>query len=60
MENGHFKNFKEQYLKRFRKYYKECCNNKQRRELKKSIFDNGNLSGKQKKSFWEEVILNER
>jgi hypothetical protein len=60
VENGRFKDFKEKYLERFRKYYNECYNAKQRRELKKSVFDNGNLSGTQKKKFWEEVIENER
>lgn len=60
MENKRFKNFKEKYLERFKKYYKECYNANQRRELKKSVFDNGNLSDTQKKKFWEEVICNER
>ena len=60
MDKENFEKFKEKYLKRFKKYYKECYNANQRRELKKSVFDNGNLSDTQKKKFWEEVIYNER
>lgn len=50
-----FEKFKERYLKRFRKYYRECTNNAQRKELKKNITDNNNLSATEKKIFWEEV-----
>ena len=60
MDEENFKKFKEKYLKRFKKYYKECYNSAQRKELKKSVFNNNNLSTKQKKEFWEEVICNER
>ena len=60
METEFFNKFKEKYVKKFQKYYKECYNSAQRKELKKSVFNNDNLSTKQKKEFWEEVISNER
>ena len=60
MEKEKFEIFIERYLKNFRKYYKDCTNAFQRRELKKSVFNNVNLSGEQKKLFWEKVISNER
>ena len=52
-----FKVFKEQYLKRFRAYYKmQDCN---RKELKRSIYDNPKLTENQKMKFWELVKVHE-
>lgn len=48
-----YKIFKECYLNKFRGYYRmEDCN---RKELKRSIFDNPKLTDKQKIRFWELV-----
>ena len=54
MDKERYKNFREKYLKRFIKYYNED-NIIQRKELKRSIFDNPNLTIDEKEKFWEEV-----
>lgn len=54
MINMKFKRFKKIYLKKFRGYYRmEDCN---RRELKRSIYDNPKLTEVQKNKFWKLVI----
>ena len=55
MGNKEYAEFEEYYLGRFKKYYKECTNYKQRKELKRSIYDNNNLTKSQKEKFWEKV-----
>lgn len=60
MNKENFEKFKETYLKRFRKYYRDCTNNTQRKRLKQTVLDNISLNEKQKKQFWEEVVSNER
>ena len=57
MEELKFVEFTKKYLARFKHYYKKCDNQRQRNELKRSVFDNNNLSSKQKKEFWEKVII---
>ena len=53
MEKEKYKIFKEEYLKRFRKYYREeNCN---RKELKRAVYDNPKLTEIQKRRFWELV-----
>ena len=50
MTNMKFKRFKEIYLKKFRGYYRmEDCN---RKELKRSVYDNPKLTEYQKNIFW--------
>ena len=51
-----FANFKKKYLDRFRLYYKRADTLKQKAEIKRSVYDNPNLTEKQKRDFWEEVI----
>ena len=51
-----FANFKQKYLDRFRLYYKRADTLKQKAEIKRSVYDNPNLTEKQKRDFWEEVI----
>ena len=60
MDKENFEKFKEMYLKRFRKYYRDCANTAQRKRLKQTVLDNVSLSEKQKNQFWEEVVSNER
>lgn len=54
MINMKFKKFKDNYLEKFRKYYRmEDCNKK---ELKRSVYDNPKLTDNQKDRFWSLVI----
>lgn len=53
MENKKYKQFKEIYLKKFRTYYNKENSNK--KEIKRSIFENPKLSEDQKIDFWELV-----
>lgn len=46
--------FKKWYLDRFKKYYRSSRANK--KELKRSVYDNKNLSDEQKDDFWHLVI----
>lgn len=46
--------FKEQYLEKFRKYYREKDSN--RKELKNSVFNNPKLTERQKINFWKKVV----
>lgn len=55
MKRYEYLRFEEEYLGRFKKYYKECTNNSQRKELRASIFNNNNLTAQQKEKFWEKV-----
>lgn len=54
MINMKFKKFKDNYLKKFRLYYRQEGTN--RRELKRSIYDNPKLTEVQKDRFWKLVI----
>ena len=56
MNKDDFNKFKKDYLGRFIKYYIEA-NAEQKKEVKRSVFDNKNLTDEQKKEFWDEVIL---
>lgn len=53
MEKEKYKLFKEEYLKKFRKYYNKEGSNK--KELRKAVFDNPKLTEIQKRRFWELV-----
>ena len=56
MDDVSFERFKEKYLHKFRLYYKKADNKKQRDEIKRSIYDNTNLTEFQKNTFWNEVV----
>lgn len=58
MNREDFIKFKEKYLKRFRKYYKEGTS-ESREELKRSIYDNINLTDDEKDEFWNLVKAKE-
>lgn len=53
-----FASFKKKYLDRFKMYYRKADNKQQRDEIKRSVYDNPNLTEKQKNEFWELVIKN--
>lgn len=55
MDKQEYNKFEEMYLGRFKKYFKECTNNSQKKELKRSVYDNTNLNTRQKDKFWEKV-----
>lgn len=55
MNKEDYKKFKEKYLKRFIKYYIDD-NSIQRKELRRSVFDNPNLTLQQQREFWDEVV----
>lgn len=57
MNSVEYEKFIEKYLARFKLYYKRCVNQKERSELKRSVFDNNNLTSTQKKDFWGKVII---
>lgn len=46
-----FEKFKEKYLKRFRKYYRQGTS-ESKQELYRSIYDNINLTDDEKDEFW--------
>lgn len=50
-----YEDFENKQLNRFRKYYKECYNMKQRNELKNSLFNNPNLNENHKKLLWKKI-----
>ena len=54
MKVEEYKLFKKMYLEKFRKYYRDKYTNK--RELKRSVYDNPNLNDKQKDTFWRLVV----
>lgn len=54
MKKEGFERFKRDYLQRFIKTYRVKGIN--RKELKRSIYDNRNLSDEQKDDFWHLVI----
>ena len=54
MKKDDYKVFKKMYLEKFRGYYRSSGANK--KELKRSVFENKNLNEKQKASFWELVV----
>lgn len=54
MEKMNFNKFKDLYLNKFRKYYRDEYTNK--KELKRSVYDNPKLSQLQKDKFWELVV----
>lgn len=56
MDTNNYEGFKEAYLEPFRRYYSQCTNNKQRKKIKKSLFNTNKLSKQEKKEFWEEVL----
>lgn len=56
MDNASFDRFKEKCLHRFRLYYKKADNKKQRDEIKRSVYENKNLTETQKDNFWDEII----
>ena len=57
MNKEDFEKFKKNYLSRFIKYYIEA-NTTQKKEVKRSIFENPNLTEEEKEEFWNEVIDN--
>lgn len=56
MKEEDFKLFIERYLKKFRKYFRDKYSNK--KELKRSVYDNKNLTDEQKDKFWNLVVKN--
>lgn len=48
-----FKRFKDNYLSKFRKYYRDEDRNT--KELKRSVYDNPKLNNSQKDMFWKLV-----
>lgn len=56
MKEEKYELFKKMYLKKFRGYYRSSDVNK--KELKRSVYENPKLNDKQKNNFWELVILN--
>lgn len=54
MKVDEYKLFKKMYLEKFRKYYRDKYANK--KELKRSIYDNKNLNDRQKDCFWSLVV----
>lgn len=54
MKEEEFERFKEDYMAFFRNRYKN--HKSSRKELKRSIYDNKNLTEKQKEEFWKLVI----
>ena len=57
MNKERYQSFRDKYLGRFTKYYIEA-NNTQRKEVKRSIFENINLTIEERETFWNEVIEN--
>ena len=55
MNKERYFKFKQKYLDRFIKYYREA-NAAQKKEVKRSIFDNPNITIDEKEKFWEEVM----
>ncbi len=53
MTNRKFKVFKDNYLSKFRKYYRDKDRNTN--ELKRSVYDNPKLTEYQKNKFWSLV-----
>lgn len=51
MDTNNYEGFKEAYLEPFRRYYSQCTNDKQRKEIKKSLFNTNKLSKQQKRCF---------
>lgn len=54
MKKEDFEKFVRDYLQRFRKTYRVKDINK--KELKRSVYDNKNLTDEQKDAFWEMVV----
>ena len=56
MDKIRYGKFKDKYFDRFVKYYADSVNEQQRKELKRSIFDNPNLTIDEKEDFWDIVV----
>lgn len=54
MREKEYNLFKKQYLDRFKKYYRSSRTSK--KELKRSVYENKNLSDEQKDDFWNLVV----
>ena len=54
MKEKEYELFKKLYLRKFRGYYRTSDTNK--KELKRSVYDNPKLNDEQKNDFWNLVI----